>query len=251
MYLEDKYHQRALRNGHMVLACMVACDNQSPAAIDQLAALLSMEELDQAGRFRFIQDQVSFLYAHALTRIMLSILLPRPPRAWAFEADAFGRPGLCRGQTDYALWFSRSHTVGFAACALGIGSEVGIDVENRSTGRLLAMHDDWLTAGERAALNVFAPEAKGDAAVRFWTLKEAFSKAAGMGLYQPFGEVGFKLDPPRFARLPRAYTGYWQLAQMCPGPSHVLAVAVRCARQRPVRIKVEVLPAGTLGELAK
>jgi 4'-phosphopantetheinyl transferase len=206
-----------------------------------------MEELDQAGRFRFIQDQVSFLYAHALTRIMLSILLQRPPCAWAFETDAFGRPGLCRGQTEYAFSFNRSHTAGLAACALGIGNEVGIDVENRSTGRLLAVHDDWLTAAERAALNVLAPEAKGDAAVRFWTLKEAVTKATGTGLYQPFGDVGFQLDPPRFERLPRACAGYWQLAQMCPGPSHVLAVAVRCARRRPVRIEVELLSADTLG----
>ena len=155
--------------------------------------------------------------------------------------------GLAGGNLDLIVKIQNPNNFTLQADKL----EVGIDVENRSTGRLLAVHDDWLTAAERAALNVLAPEAKGDAAVRFWTLKEAFTKATGTGLYQPFGDVGFKLDPPRFARLPRACAGCWQLAQMCPNPSHVLAVAVRCARRRPVRIEVELLPADTLSGLVK
>jgi 4'-phosphopantetheinyl transferase len=248
LYIENKSRAEELRNGQLVLACVISCNTDRPEATNRLNALLSAEELDRAGRFRFVQDQISFLFAHALTRVMLSVLLPRSPREWEFVTDELGRPGLRPGHTRYPVCFSLSHTRGLAACALGVGLEVGIDVETCEAARLLDSHGDWLTKAESAALNGFAPNAKGDAAVQFWTLKEAFAKATGLGLYQRFGDVGFTLDPPRFASIPPACAGHWWLTQMRPTPAHVLAVAVRCARRTPIRIEVEALSAEKLGE---
>jgi len=194
--------------------------------------------------------QIPFLFAHALARVMLSALLPRPLREWEFVADGLGRPRLRPGQTPYAVCFSLSHTRGLAACALGIGHGIGIDAENCEAARLLDVDGDWLTKAESAALHALGSEVRGDAAVQLWTLKEAFAKATGLGLHQRFGDVGFTLDPPRFARTPPACTGHWWLAQTRPTPAHVVAVAVRCVRKKPVRIVVEALSADTLGEPA-
>ena len=158
--------------------------------------------------------------------------------------------GCASARTRYDVCISLSHTRGLAACAVGTACGVGLDAENCDAARLLALDGDWLTKTERTALQVLASTARAGAAVQLWTLKEAVAKAAGLGLHQRFGDVGFTLDPPRFARPLPAGTGYWWLAQMRPTPAHVLAVAVRSARWRSVRIAIEQLAPDTLGELA-
>ncbi len=251
MNVETEDRTQALRKGRLVLACATPCDTAGPAAVNRLSPLLGAEELARAGRFRFAQDQIPFLFAHALARVMLSRLLRRPPRDWEFVADGLGRPRLRPGQTRYAACFSLSHTRGLAACAVGIGHGIGIDAENCEAARLLDVDGDWLTKAESAALHALAPASRGGAAVQLWTLKEAFAKATGLGLHQRFGDVGFTLDPPRLACTPPACAGHWRLAQTRPTPAHVVAVAVRCAGRKPVRVAVEVLPADALDELGE
>ncbi|HEY4041881.1 MAG TPA: 4'-phosphopantetheinyl transferase superfamily protein [Rhodopila sp.] len=208
--------------------------------------MISAEELTQAKRFRFVQDQNAFVCAHALTRVMLSALLSRPPRDWEFVAGHFGRSHLRRGRTSYPVSLSLSHTSGLAACALSVGVEVGVDVENCEAARLLTSNDDWLTGAEAGALRTLASEARGVAAVKLWTLKEAVTKATGLGLHQRFGDVGFTLDPPRFAVRPPACAGHWWLTQTYPTPAHVMAVAAQSNRREAIRIEIEALSAAKL-----
>jgi 4'-phosphopantetheinyl transferase len=246
MYTEKGGRAEDWVNGRLVLAWVTPCSGERSEAIDQLGALISAEELSQAGRFRFVKDQNAFLFAHALTRVALSVLLPRSPRDWEFVAGPFGRSRLRRGQTGYPVSFSLSHTRGLAACALGVGVEVGVDVESCETARLLSSDGDWLTGAESGALRALAPEVRGVAAVKLWTLKEAVTKTTGLGLYQRFGDVGFTLDPPRLAVRPPACAGNWWLTQARPTPAHVIAVAARSNRRKAIRTEIEVLPAARL-----
>ncbi len=246
MYAEKGGRAEEWVNGRLVLAWVTPCSGEGSEAIDQLGALISAEELSQARRFRFVNDQNAYLVAHALTRVVLSALLPRSPSEWKFVAGPFGRGRLCRGQTDFPVSFSLSHTRGLAACALGVGVEVGIDVESCETARLLSSEGDWLTAGESGTLRALAPEVRGVAAVKLWTLKEAVTKTTGLGLYQNFGGVGFTLDPPRFAVRPPACAGNWWLTQAHPTPAHVIAVAARSYRKKAIRTEVEVLSVARL-----
>lgn len=245
-YTEKGGQAEEWRNGRLVLAWATPCRGGGSEAIDQLRVLISAEELSQASRFRCVEDQNAFLFAHALKRVMLSALLPRSPPEWEFVAGPFGRSRLRRGQTGYPVSFSLSHTRGLAACALGVGSEVGVDVESCETARLLTSDGDWLTGAESGALRALAPEMRGVAAVKLWTLKEAVTKAIGLGLYQRFGDVGFTLDPPRFAVRPPACAGNWWLTQAHPTAAHVMAVAARSNRRKAIRTEVEVLPAARL-----
>jgi 4'-phosphopantetheinyl transferase len=234
------------RNGRLILSWVTPCGGEGSEAIDRLSALLSAEELSQANRFRFIPDQSAFLFAHALTRVMLSAFLPRSPQDWKFVAGPFGRSRLCPGQTGYSVSFSLSHTRGLAACVLGVGVEVGVDVESCETARLLSSGGEWLTGAESGALRALAPEVRSVAAVKLWTLKEAVTKTTGLGLFQRFGDVGFTLDPPRFAIRPPACLGNWCLTQARPTPGHIIAVAARSEWKRAFRTEIEVLPAPEL-----
>jgi 4'-phosphopantetheinyl transferase len=245
-YTEKGGQAEEWHNGRLVLAWATPCRGEGSEAIDQLGALISADEVSQASRFRFVDDQNAFLFAHALTRVMLSALLPRSPPEWEFVAGPFGRSRLRRGQTGYPVSFSLSHTRGLAACALGVGVEVGVDVESCETARLLSSDGDWLTRAEREALRALAPEVRGVAAVKLWTLKEAVTKTIGLGLYQRFGDVGFTLDPPRFAVRPPTCVGNWWFTQTRPTPAHVIAVAAQSNRREVTRAEVEVLPAARL-----
>ncbi|WP_428483820.1 4'-phosphopantetheinyl transferase family protein [Rhodopila sp.] len=247
MYVDIENRREAMRRGRLVIAYVTACDTTCPAMLDRWNSLLSTEEIARANRFRFIQDKISFSCAHSLARVMLSILLPQPPRNWRFTTDGLGRPLLCGGQIRYPVCFSLSHTRGLAACALGVGHGIGVDAEGCAAVRLLDLQGDWLTQDESAALHALPLAAKGEAAVQLWTLKEAVAKAMGVGLHQRFSDVGFALDPPRFARLPKALAGRWWLAQMRHTPAHMVAVAVRSATRRPVEITIEVLSADLIG----
>jgi 4'-phosphopantetheinyl transferase len=245
MFTKSRGRVEEWHNGRLVLVRVTPCGEGSEA-IDQLGALISVEELNQARRFRFIEDQNTFLFAHALTRVMLSALLPRSPSEWEFVAGPLGRSRLRRGQTRYPISFSLSHTRGLAACALGVGVEVGVDVENCDTARLLSSDGDWLTGAEMGVLRVLSPEVRGVAATKLWTLKEAVTKTTGLGLYQRFGDIGFTLDPPRFAVRPPACAGNWSLTQARLTPAHVIAVAVRSNKRKAIPTEIDVLPAARL-----
>ena len=99
-YTEKGGQAEEWRNGRLVLAWATPCRGEGSEAIDQLRVLISAEELSQASRFRCVEDQNAFLFAHALTRVMLSALLPRSPPEWKFVAGPFGRSRLRRGQPD-------------------------------------------------------------------------------------------------------------------------------------------------------
>ena len=223
------------------MAWVLPCAAVDTAETERMEHLLDASELDRSHRFRLAPDRAAFACAHALLRTMLSAVLPRPPWEWRFVADACGRPLLEAAQDSVPVRFSLTHTHGLAACVLGFGHDVGIDAEEWAAAQLLDSDGDWLTETERGGLGTIASPQREDRAVRLWTLKEAAVKAAGRGLHQPLGELGFMLDPPCFAAKPTALSGFWNLAQMSPTAGHVIAVAVRSGRRTDVHISIEVL----------
>src|SRR5262245_60590630 len=105
--------------------------------IDAYRALLTPDEHERMHRFVFERDQVSFLLTRALVRTTLSRYAAIAPCDWRFVANDYGRPEILErpaGVPD--LRFNISHTDGLIACAVAVGREVGVDVEN--VGRRLS-----------------------------------------------------------------------------------------------------------------
>jgi 4'-phosphopantetheinyl transferase len=165
---------------------------------------------------------------------MLSRYADVAPRDWPIAIDERGRPFLRsrpRGAPD--LRFNLSHTTGLIACATAIGREIGIDVEH--IGREI-MHQDiperFFSAREVADLRALPPEQQGTVFFDYWTLKEAYIKARGLGLALPLGQFSFARHddrPPTIsfaAELPDD-PATWQFGQYWPTPDHRMAVAVR------------------------
>jgi 4'-phosphopantetheinyl transferase len=146
-------------------------------------ALLSEEELTRHARFRFEQDQDSFLVAHALTRTMLADALGVGASELQFEQGKNGRPELARPATAPRLRFNLSHTRGLVACGLALELDIGVDVEHRDRRvEIDTLSQRVFSDSERHGLDALAGDAQRRRFFELWTLKEAYLKATGDGI---------------------------------------------------------------------
>jgi 4'-phosphopantetheinyl transferase len=196
-------------------------------------SLLSEDERRRAERFHHHADRDRFVIGRALARTMLARYGGRPAREWPILVDSHGRPEL-DSQADGIpdLRFNLSHTDGLIACAITSGREVGVDVEH--IGRRLT-HDvaeRFFSRREVAALRSLPPDEQGIVFFDYWTLKESYIKARGLGLALPLAQFTFVRSAggaPRVEFAPELHDepSSWQFAQFWPTPDHRMAVAVR------------------------
>ena len=195
-----------------------------------LLALLSEEERAKADRFMFPHDRDCFVAAHALLRTTLSDFFARAPQDWAFATNAWGKPRVEAADGSARLCFNLSHTRGHVAVAVALDREVGVDVERMAPAR----------ADEEVARQLFAPaefaafqeETEGgrvEAFFDFWTLKEAYIKAVGLGVALPLQDFAFTRDPLRISFAPTLEDtpSRWLFRRFRPAPDVAMALAAR------------------------
>lgn len=169
----------------------------APEARARCEDMLSADERARMQRFRFEHDRHTYLVAHALVRVALSRYAACAPPAWRFTAGAHGRPEIAPGTCERPLRFNLSHTRGLVAVAIALERDVGLDVEHmypRSFDLAVARH--FFAPPEVAALEALPAEAQRDRFFAYWTLKEAYIKARGLGLAMPLDRFAFDLDRP-------------------------------------------------------
>ena len=140
---------------------------------------------------------------------MLGIVLGVPPAAVPIARGRRGRPQLAGIDAD--LDFNVSHTGGVALIGLrrnnGRDARIGVDVERAD--RVLGsdrLARKFLTSNERATLEDLEPGERRRAFLRYWTCKEAMSKATGDGLIAPFRHLEVDLQAaPRLVAGPAPY----------------------------------------------
>lgn len=159
-------------------------------------ALLGPEERARNRRFVFERHRKQDLVTRALVRTVLSAYCPSvPPSAWAFACGPFGRPEVAAPGISPVLRFNLSHTDGMVVCLVGDDRELGVDVEDvQRTSATIEIADRYFSADEVRELRSWPAEHQGDRFFDYWTLKEAYIKARGMGLQLPLGQ--FTMLPP-------------------------------------------------------
>ena len=195
-------------------------------------ALMSPDERARHARFVFPADQHIYLVARALVRNTLSKYADVEPREWTFRAGSHGRPEIAGPGGVPPLRFSLSHTAGLVALAVALQVDVGIDVEgvnSRASGRDLARR--YFASSEAEGLEALPPERQGRAFLEYWTLKEAYIKATGLGLSMPLKSFAFQLaDPPAITfESGTNDPGEWHFFRLDLGAHHMSALAVRSA----------------------
>lgn len=194
---------------------------------------LSPDEARRAERFLQPDDAARFVIGRALARTMLSRYADVAPRDWPFVIDDHGRPelvGRAPGAPD--LRFNLTHTSGLVACAVTVGREVGVDVEHISRRITHDLPERFFSAREVADLRALPDADQHAVFFDYWTLKEAYIKARGLGLALPLRQFTFLRTAGRapsitFAPELHDDATTWQFAQFWPTVQHRMAVAVR------------------------
>jgi 4'-phosphopantetheinyl transferase len=220
---------------------------RDPQILERYAALMTPDERARRDRFVFPRDRHQFLVTRGLLRTLIGQYLQTDPAGCAFESNAYGRPSLS-GPAALTLGFNLSHTREVIAYAMAGVPEIGVDVENvERTTASADLARRFFSPSEADALDALPPSERPSRFFDYWTLKEAYIKARGLGLSLPLDGFSMQLDPGeppriRFAASIDTEPESWQFAQFNPSPRHRLAVAVRRrGGDLPIRIR-EIVP---------
>ncbi|WP_313918263.1 4'-phosphopantetheinyl transferase superfamily protein [Tahibacter sp.] len=217
---------------------------------DYYRSLLSAEEKARLLRFHFEYLQHEYLVTRALCRITLSRYVQRHPADWRFRVNAYGRPEIDMPGDLAPLRFNLSNARSLVACAITRSADAGVDVEETDRpGETVGIADHFFSPTEVIALQAQPPERQRQRFFEYWTLKESYIKARGMGLSIPLEQFSFDLDQGiriRFDPALQDDPDIWQFELHQPSAQHQLAIGVRCG-PRPHAIHVrEVVPAPEL-----
>jgi len=182
----------------------------------EAAALLSPAELTRAGRFGTSALRERWMAGRGALRTVLGRTLGIDAADVVLRRGVRGRPELAGAAPR--VDFNVSHTRGVALVAVGRDlpdrARVGVDIEHRdreaSADRLARK---FLTPAEQATLADLPLDLRRQRFLRYWTCKEAMSKATGDGLIAPFRQLDVELaNPPRLRAGPSPYLpGDWSL----------------------------------------
>jgi 4'-phosphopantetheinyl transferase len=197
--------------------------------------LLSDGEQRAEQRFYFERDRRRYLMTRALVRTVLSRYADIAPRAWRFRCNRYGRPEIANatGATQ-ALSFNVSHTSELVLLGVTLESCIGVDIEMVRDIEPLDLAERFFAPAEIGALAGVVADRQRERFFEFWTLKESYIKARGLGLTLPLDSFSFDLSAAgriRFSSLTASKGGAseWRFWQLRPANDHVAAVCVRHA----------------------
>jgi 4'-phosphopantetheinyl transferase len=184
-------------------------------------------------RFLFEPKRDEFLVTRALVRTTLARYAGIDPRALGFRANAWGRPEIEAPAEHARIRFNVSNTYGMVALLVADDREVGCDVEDIDRkGATTTVADRFFSAREVADLHQVSEARQRARFFDYWTLKESYIKARGMGLAIPLGDFSFSLEEDRpiaiaFDPALDDDPASWQFAQLRPSARHLISVAIR------------------------
>jgi 4'-phosphopantetheinyl transferase len=206
---------------------------RSSGALGRYHAGLTEEERARHARMRPDPRGDEFLVGRALVRHALGRHAPGA----TFTAGTHGRLAV-GGDVQFNL----SHAEGVVVCAVAEG-DIGVDVEKVDPARTEpGVWQQYFAAPEVAALAALPENDRCERFFRYWTLKEAYIKARGLGLSLPLqqfwflldGDIGIQFgpeiddDPARWRFAQEWLTNDFLLAVALPSRTPLALTVVRC-----------------------
>lgn len=198
-------------------------------------ALLDEREQQHYRRLRLADVRQQYLLTRVLVRTTLSHYRCLPPRDWRFAPQPHGKPVILNPE-GAGLRFNVAHTRHLIACAVLEERDIGIDVEwTARHNDLSGISQRFFSASECTDLQRLPTDRRADRFFDYWTLKEAYIKARGLGLACPLGAFSFVLQPDRSIRLRLDVSvqddrsDRWQFWLARPGERHRLAICAERA----------------------
>ena len=156
------------------------------------ATLLNSKETAKQQRYKFAKDRHDALITRAFIRDLLSYYADIAPQDWQFEKGEKDKPEIIN--CPLPLRFNISHTKNLIICAVTLEDDIGCDVEN--TGRsndVLAIAERYFSPTESKELFTLPVAQQRNRFFDYWTLKESYIKAWGLGLAIPLKDFIFNI----------------------------------------------------------
>ncbi len=146
-------------------------------------SILTREEIEYCNRIRSVNQRTTWISCHVNLRMMLGNFLESNPAEVEFKKNRYGRLYLPKSN----LYFNVSHTDSSWLLGFSFGGKIGVDLEK------LAGNEDLTSLIAYAFSSIEADYCNGgnlqERFLEIWTLKEAFLKAAGVGLVDNLGLI--------------------------------------------------------------
>lgn len=211
-----------------IAVCWVDASRVTPEEAAAWVQRLPPDERDRFHRYRHPMGAHEFLAGRLLIRGWLAALTGTPAGAWRFAEGTRGRPAIAEPASPWA--FNLAHSGGLVACVLSRVPDVGVDLENlerRPPTRDLARR--YCSPAEVADIERQPEAEQSRRFLTYWTLKEAYLKARGLGIAVPLSDLDFTLDGPHPTLAFRASLAGtspdWAFELFQPTPQYLLSVA--------------------------
>jgi 4'-phosphopantetheinyl transferase len=206
----------------------IAGFRNAPERIDQAHAWLTDNERARADRFRRDDDRAMFTLGRYMARTVVGRALGVGPCDWRWREGPHGRPEIDDTGTD--LHFNLSHSAGLVICAVARGRTVGVDVEHLGRRAFeLGLVQRYCSPSEAEDVYEQGKHWR-DRFLVYWTLKEAYLKARGIGISLPLSDISFALgDAGARIGFERSLAGTdtgWRFHLWNADTRHLAAVAV-------------------------
>jgi 4'-phosphopantetheinyl transferase len=212
-------------------------------------ALLNQEEKEQQSRFYFARDRQRYLVTRALVRTVLSRYALIDPREWVFSTNAYGCPAIANAEVkEDSLSFNISHTHSLIVLGVTRRRALGVDVENWQTREVsIEIADRFFAPTEVKALSGVPPHQQQYRFFEYWTFKESYIKARGMGLSLPLDKFSFHYPHDRAVEIaidPELAddAARWQFWQFQPRPEYLAAICAERVDQPTKLIVRQAVP---------
>lgn len=197
-----------------------------------LQQTLDANEQLRAERFYFELDRARFIASHGLLRTILGSYMHIEPGKLQFSYNSQGKPLLAEPFQGKTLEFNMSHSHEFALFAVTFNRKVGVDLEHiYSFAETDSLANHILSKREKTAWLKYSMNERLDTLFRYWTCKEAYVKATGLGLALPLEKIHISLMPGSEARLisinrSTREASHWSLQELNPFPGFAAALVV-------------------------
>ena len=203
--------------------------------VEGFTRVLSTDENERAGRFRFDHLRRSYVLSRGALRFLAGAYMRIPPAAIAFRYGSKGKPSL---DSPEGVDFNVSHSEALAVFAFAAECEIGVDVEQiRPIAEMQTIASRYFCTEEAAELMSLAELERPRAFFLCWTRKEAYLKAVGDGLSAPLDAFRVSLipgEPARFLHIggDSNVAREWVLHDLQLAENYAAAVAYRGPRRR-------------------
>jgi len=185
--------------------------------------ILNAQEKDKVFQFKTKKLQNDYVVSHAAVRKILASYLQINPRELLLVSKINQKPYLDLKQNLLSLQFNLSHSCEFALLAVTLDSPIGIDIEHiREVPQCLQLAKRFFSDKEHKYLSQCSSENQNLMFLKYWTAKEAFLKAKGLGITGYLHRHTFHFENDRVF----IDKSLWQLTSLPIHPHYIATCAI-------------------------